>query len=116
MSSSDVASTSFPRVQTPTLLYEQPTGTTVTLNRDTVDITGTTLHLWQRCSHRRGFFKTSQRDSYIVFECGTPWGSCGGTFAHGRWFEEHGTSPTGITCHTWCGCYSDAGGKKARRF
>ena len=61
-----------------------------------------------------GWWRTSQKDSYNVYECGNPGTGCGNSFAFGRWFGEHATSRQGLTCHTWCGCYSDTVGKSGR--
>ena len=55
-----------------------------------------------------GWWRTNQKDSYNIFECGKP--QCGKIFALGRWFGEHGTSRDGLTCHTHCGCYNDGVG------
>ena len=57
-----------------------------------------------------GWWRTNQKDSYNVYECGKP-GTCGQTFAFGRWFGEYRTSTDGLTCHTWCGCNRDNVGK-----
>ena len=57
-----------------------------------------------------GWWRTSQQNSYNVYECGNPWKNCAESFAFGRWFGYAGASSQGLTCHTWCGCYKDAVG------
>jgi len=109
-----VTSPSSPRVSATTLVYEQPAGNIVTLSRNTVDMPGTDSITGNDARTVTGFFKTGQTDSYNIFECGTPSSSCGMSFAMGRWFGEHGTSSQGMTCHTWCGCYSNSVGKSSQ--
>ena len=75
---------------------------------DTSDISGNAPRTFT------GWWRTTQQDSYNIFECGRHIG--GETFALGRWFGEHTTSPKGLTCHTWHGCFLDDVGKNGKDF
>ena len=103
-----------PSDRNPVPIYEQPQDNVIHVNNNQIPMPGTEVIKGNIPRTITGYWKTSQKDSYNVYECGTPWKIAGGNFAFGRWFGEHGTSKLGLTCHTWGGCYSDTVGTSGR--
>ena len=81
----------------------------MTLKNDQIPIPGSTTISGNVPRTVAGWWRTTQNDSYNIYECGRARSKCGASFALGRWFGEHGTSIKGLTCHTWCGCYDNMG-------
>ena len=98
----------------PTPIYEQPENEVVHVNNDQIDMPGTEVVKGNIPRTITGWWRTSQQDSYNIFECGSPKvkgnAGCGKSFAFGRWFGKYKSSQ-GLTCHTWCGCFVDTVGQ-----
>ena len=85
----------------PNPIYVQPSNKIVTLKNDQIPIPASTTILGNVPRTIAEWWRTTQNDSYNIYDCGRP-GKCGASFAFGRWFGEHGTSSKGLTYHTWC--------------
>ena len=89
----------------PNPVYDQTENQIETLNNNQVQMVGTTVISGNIPRTVLGWWRTTQKDSYNIYECGR--GKSGQSFSLGRWFGEHGTSVKGLTCHTWSGCYNN---------